>query len=103
MNKNFGLTDFQLTVVKELVTQMLAHAVTYNVFVFGSRVHGTEKKYSDLDLWIDSEPQLSQQQLADFLEKVENSDLPLLNRSGLVRLIRVMAVRFGETGQPRIL
>lgn len=77
MNKNFGLTDSQLSLIKELVTELLSQAVTYKVFVFGSRAHGTEKKYSDIDLWIESAPDVSQQQLTNFLEKVETSDLPI--------------------------
>ncbi|MBY0554751.1 nucleotidyltransferase domain-containing protein [bacterium] len=75
MNKNFGLNSDQYEILKSEIVKLLKGKISYKVFVFGSRTKGTEKKYSDIDLWIESVPPLNSSEISDFLEDVELSDL----------------------------
>ena len=77
MNKNFGLTDIQYSFVKASLNDFLKLKKNYKIFVFGSRAKGSERQYSDLDLWIDSEPELTDVEISTFAEKIELSDLPI--------------------------
>tara|TARA_R110002126_G_scaffold85942_3_gene207620 strand:+ start:95 stop:415 length:321 start_codon:yes stop_codon:yes gene_type:complete len=59
------------------VVEILQHYLTdYPVWAFGSRVHGTPKPYSDLDLAIISEQPLPLSLLAEVAEAFSESDLP---------------------------
>ncbi len=77
MNKNFGLNDLQLKIIKSILDSFLKPYKNINIFVFGSRSLGTEKKYSDIDLWIDSSPILTVKQIAQLSEIFEESDLSI--------------------------
>jgi len=45
-------------------------------YVYGSRVKGTHKEYSDLDLCFIREGEVDVQEIADLREKFEESNLP---------------------------
>lgn len=62
----------------ELVRQILRnHVPDCAVWVFGSRVSGRAKKYSDLDLAVLSEEPLSLTELGELQEAFSESDLPI--------------------------
>jgi predicted nucleotidyltransferase len=77
MNKNFGLNSNQMILIKGFLEDLLKNKTQSKVFVFGSRVKGRERKYSDLDLWVETVPELSDTEIADFIEKVNSSDLSI--------------------------
>ena len=64
----------QLAQVRDIVRQ---HVHGSEVFVFGSRVSGRVKKFSDLDLMIKAAGSLPWRTLADLRESFEASDLPI--------------------------
>jgi predicted nucleotidyltransferase len=49
----------------------------YQVWVFGSRAKSTYKQYSDLDLWVDSQPALSLSEISKLHQLFEESDLAI--------------------------
>lgn len=62
---------------REIVQQILQRIVPeYPVWVFGSRVKGTAKPFSDLDLAIITDKPLSLQKHAELVEAFSESDLP---------------------------
>lgn len=67
------LSDQQLKIVQNILQK---HLPSKEVLVFGSRVNGKTKPYSDLDLCIINEQPLSLQQLGNLREDLSNSDLP---------------------------
>ncbi len=63
---------------RELVNKNLKEYVPeFDVFAFGSRVSGTAKPYSDLDLTIMTTSPLPLSQLARLKEAFSESDLPM--------------------------
>ena len=69
------LSADQLKQVQEIVRQ---HVPSGEVYVFGSRVSGRAKKFSDLDLMIKDTGGLPWRTLADLRESFEASDLPIM-------------------------
>lgn len=67
------LTDQQLAIVRDILDRKLPQQ---RCLVFGSRVKGTARTYSDLDLAIDAGEQLTLAQLADLNNAFDESDLP---------------------------
>jgi predicted nucleotidyltransferase len=67
------LSPSQLTIVREI---LCAHVPQHEVWAFGSRVAGTAKPYSDLDLAIISDEPLSIAVTANLAEAFSESDLP---------------------------
>ncbi|MGD9153576.1 MAG: nucleotidyltransferase domain-containing protein [Gammaproteobacteria bacterium] len=63
----------QLEVVKKILVQ---YVPKYEVWVFGSRVTGTAKQYSDLDLAIISNKPIDPLVVALLRENFSKSDLP---------------------------
>lgn len=62
----------------EIVRQILAqHTPQFTVWVFGSRVSGTVKPHSDLDLAVLTDHPLDLNDLGNLREAFENSDLPI--------------------------
>jgi predicted nucleotidyltransferase len=45
--------------------------------VFGSRARDDFKKYSDLDLWLEAQPAISDSELSTLKEAFTNSDLAI--------------------------
>lgn len=75
MAKPFALqiTGHEWQQVSAILQRYLA---SYPVWAFGSRVNGTPKPYSDLDLAIISEQPLPLSLLAEVAEAFSESDLP---------------------------
>lgn len=63
-----------LVIVKNILAK---HVADYEVWVFGSRIVGKSKKYSDLDLVIITDQPLPLLTLALLKEDFSNSDLPI--------------------------
>jgi predicted nucleotidyltransferase len=67
------LNEQQLKIVHDILQK---HVPEEKIMVFGSRITGTIKPYSDLDLCIMGTQPLSLQQLGDLREDFSESDLP---------------------------
>jgi type I restriction enzyme S subunit len=62
---------------KKLVKDILQqHVPNCEVYVFGSRATGKEKKFSDLDLVVNCKKSLTIKKISDLKEAFSNSDLP---------------------------
>jgi uncharacterized protein len=68
------LSERFLSIVRGIVQTHLPHVPVY---VFGSRATGKAKKFSDLDLMIQTGIRLDAVQLARAREAFEDSDLPI--------------------------
>ena len=77
MTKPLGLTEPQLKEIEDILGRALMNIKTYKIFYFGSRARGDFKKYSDLDLWIESAAPLENQTLNDLHESFSESELPI--------------------------
>ena len=64
----------QLAMVRAILAE---HVPQAKVWAFGSRVLGTAKKFSDLDLAIEAEDELSIGTLGELRYAFEESDLPI--------------------------
>ena len=71
---NYGLSDQELSFLEQLVLIPLKNSGA-RVFLFGSRARGTHHKYSDLDILVASEIDLSRL-VNDILERLEQSNFP---------------------------
>ena len=67
------ITEQELQIVKSILQQYVPE---YPVWAFGSRVKGTAKPYSDLDLAIITDQPLSLATRADLTNAFSESDLP---------------------------
>ena len=76
MNAQFGLSNEQLVAIQALIEKLLLQKYKFSIFVFGSRATNRQQKYSDLDLWIETVPQLNSSDLADLRDAFQESDLP---------------------------
>lgn len=72
-----GLTQTVLDQIENILNQTLDRKKKYSVFVFGSRAQGNFRQYSDLDLWIESVPQLEPQEISNLRENLEISNIPI--------------------------
>ncbi|MBN8536560.1 MAG: nucleotidyltransferase domain-containing protein [Deltaproteobacteria bacterium] len=77
MKTNFGLSPNAEAELKEILKDSMKFKKTFSIFVFGSRASGKHKKYSDIDLWIDCEPELDSRELNLLRERCEESNLPI--------------------------
>ena len=75
--ERFGLGSAEASLIKDILSQVLAHKGSWSVYVFGSRSTLKHRKYSDIDLWIDSSIPLSEGDLSNLKQKFEDSDLPI--------------------------
>lgn len=76
MHKPTGLSEAVLQQVKDILTSSLQQK-EFQVFIFGSRATGKDRKYSDLDLWIEAKPTLTENEKSHLLLAFEESDLPI--------------------------
>lgn len=77
MSEPTGLDSDSKKLIKNIFLQSLQSKKAVTVFVFGSRSKNTHKKYSDLDLWVESNPVLTAQEIAELHDKFEESDLAI--------------------------
>lgn len=61
--------------VKEIIFKHL-NPGRNRVFIFGSRASGTDVKYSDIDLGIETEKEIPGYLISEIEEDFENSDIP---------------------------
>lgn len=76
--KRFGLKEDDYQYIKATIFEFLKPKKKVKVLAFGSRARGDFKTYSDLDLWIESEPAITSAELADLNEVFEDSDLAIM-------------------------
>lgn len=69
-----NVTDLQLTIIIAILKKHLPEY--YEVWAFGSRVKGTAKNYSDLDLVVIGNEKLPSKILMKMKEDFEDSTLP---------------------------
>ena len=67
------LKPHELEVVRNILNRFVPEA---EIIVFGSRIHGTAKPWSDLDLAIKAKSALDWKVLEDIKEAFQESDLP---------------------------
>ena len=77
MNNFTGLSEKSANEIETLLIQYLKSKVDYEIWVFGSRAKDTYKKYSDIDLWIDSQPALDLKEISDLHALFEDSGLAI--------------------------
>lgn len=63
----------EIALLKKSVTSILTEDQSIKVYLFGSRVDDTNRKYSDVDILIDAVPELSILQLSALKESMEQS------------------------------
>lgn len=63
------------SLIKEIISKHL-DLRKCSVFIFGSRAQGTSRKFSDVDIGIESDKNISDSTLIKIEEDLENSDLP---------------------------
>jgi uncharacterized protein len=68
-----NLTDSQKRLVKQICHEYLPES---KIMVFGSRARGEGKTYSDLDLAVSGNKELSLESKALLIDAFQNSDLP---------------------------
>jgi predicted nucleotidyltransferase len=65
-----ALTKYQISLIKKVVAEKLPNA---KVFLFGSRINKTAKKYSDIDIAIESEAEFDPKLIFEIHEKLSDS------------------------------
>ena len=71
---SINLSEAELAIVREILTRLIPDR---EVRVFGSRVTGRTKKFSDLDLAIMGQDPVPPATMADLREAFIESDLPI--------------------------
>ncbi|MCB0368610.1 MAG: nucleotidyltransferase domain-containing protein [Bdellovibrionales bacterium] len=77
MSVKFGLSETQLNMIKNILTMAFRSKEKILIYVFGSRATGKQRKYSDLDLWIETIPKVSDDELMALRTAFENSELSI--------------------------
>ncbi len=77
MIKPLGLSDSQNEFIENVLRTFLKQKTQFTVSIFGSRVRGGYRQYSDLDLWIEAVPLLTRTEEADLRSLFEESELPI--------------------------
>lgn len=68
------IKDSELKIVIDTIKNTLGTKAT--IYLFGSRVNNTAKKYSDLDIALDNGTKITLEQLANIKDNFDTSDLP---------------------------
>lgn len=69
------LDEITISEIKKIIFQFL-NPQKDKVFIFGSRAIGNGRKFSDIDIGIESHKKISEELVEDIQEKFEESDLP---------------------------
>ena len=77
MTDPVGLSPKVLDEIKNILAFQLKLKNQLAVYAFGSRSKNTPRQYSDLDLWIEADPDLSVREITELREAFENSDIPI--------------------------
>jgi len=67
------VTDGELKIILNIIKN---HAKDCEVYVFGSRLNGTKKAFSDLDLAFKCKKVMGYKKIGDLDEEFDESDLP---------------------------
>ena len=81
---NFGITPEHYQWIKKILSAYLPKA---KIYVFGSRSRGDQKRYSDLDLAIETKSPVSTKTLLEIQEQFSESTVPFI--VDLVELSRI--------------
>ncbi len=74
MTAALDIRDDHLVIVRDVLRRCLPTGA--RAFVFGSRAHGTARRYSDLDLALEWERPLGLDLIGEIAEALSESDLP---------------------------
>lgn len=77
MSKPLGLKETQVKAIENILRSFLEPKEQFTVSIFGSRVRGGYRQYSDLDLWIETVPPLTRSEEVELRTLFEESDLPI--------------------------
>lgn len=77
MTEPGGLSSAVIVHIEAILLNLFEIKNSYSVFVFGSRVKGNFKQYSDLDLWIETEPKLESHEISYLKDQFEESSIPI--------------------------
>lgn len=92
------LPEADLATVKHLLSKYLPDCKAY---AFGSRVRGTARKYSDLDLAIESDKPVDLARQESLRDALSESDLPILvDLVDLCTVSETFRKRIEETREP---
>lgn len=72
----FGLSDDQLFLIKKLIQNEFGAETDLKVYIFGSRVKGKQRKYSDIDLAFLSKDKNLNKKISKLNNAIEESRLP---------------------------
>lgn len=75
--EKLGLSTEVFHKIIDILMIKLSQKTYYKIFVFGSRSKGTYRKYSDIDLWVESTPTLTKNEISDLDEQFIDSDVPV--------------------------
>jgi predicted nucleotidyltransferase len=65
---NWGLSQDNLQLIVNILKKFLTGKSKFEVYIFGSGAKNKNRKYSDFDLWIDSAPELSANEISGLRE-----------------------------------
>jgi predicted nucleotidyltransferase len=71
-----NITEQQLNIIKDILKKYLP--INAVIYAFGSRVKGTNKPFSDLDILIQSPEKIDSKIILNIKEALENSSLPFM-------------------------
>jgi predicted nucleotidyltransferase len=77
MIKPLGLSSSEIELIENVLRSFLSKKKKLTVSIFGSRVRGGYRQYSDLDLWIETVPPLTRAEESDLRALFEDSDLAI--------------------------
>lgn len=72
------INDLSNNQIKKILNCISLHLPKVKVFAFGSRVKGTSKKYSDLDLALDTGEPISLSIITKIKSSLSETDIPFL-------------------------
>lgn len=82
-----GLTEEQSRGIRKIFDKTLPQGI--HVYLFGSRARGTNRKYSDMDLALESSSAIASDVMLKLYDEFEESDLPF--RTEIVDILKVDA------------
>ena len=73
-----NLSSAEINILKDIIESIIDDNQSIKVYLFGSRANETNKKYSDVDILLDSAPEFSINQMAQIKEQLEESKTPFI-------------------------
>ena len=72
----YGLKKSQIDLIMKCISSCIKKKNATKVWIFGSRARGGHKKYSDIDLVLESGVPIEKRQKSEMISLLEESDLP---------------------------